>query len=134
MFRLSTWLLRIYAQNMYNSFFSKSCNRQVSKTYAITIFFTHLFMCINRFLQKFGVIGAVIDSMYKPWTKWSASGYMTGPVGIWVAVCKCVFRRGQMLASTPSTPRTKGGRAFSTKLSLCLLALELNSISNTKHR
>ena len=47
-------------------------------------------MCINRFLQKFGVIGAVIDSMYKPWTKWSASGYMTGPVGIWVAVCKCV--------------------------------------------
>ena len=48
-------------------------------------------MCSNRFLQKFGVIGAVIDSMYKPWTKWSASGYMTGPVGIWVAVCKCVY-------------------------------------------
>ena len=90
MFRLSTWLLRIYAQNMYNSFFSKSCNRQVSKTYAITIFFTHLFICVNQILQKKCVIGAVIGPMYKGVAILVHVWIQDRPVHIRIHICKCV--------------------------------------------
>ena len=90
MFRLSTWLLRIYAQNMYNSFFSKSCNRQVSKTYAITIFFTHLFICVNQILQKKCVIGAVIGPMYKGVALLVHVWIEDRPVHIRIDICRCV--------------------------------------------